>query len=42
LEKKIIGPILREMIGGTISIYSKTTFDCGEKTIILNNSIKII
>jgi hypothetical protein len=41
-SKRIVGPLIREMIGDTLKIYSETFFDCGELPVILNDSIKII
>lgn len=40
--KKIVGPIIRDMVGDTITIYSKTTFNCGERTQSVLDSIKVI
>ena len=30
-SKRIVGPLIREMIGDTIKIYSETYFDCGQQ-----------
>ena len=41
-SKRIVGPLIKEMIGDTIKIYSETFFDCGVSLIILNDSINVI
>ena len=41
-SKRIIGPLITEMIGDTIKIFSKTTFDCGENSVIIKDSINVI
>ena len=41
-SKRIVGPLIKEMIGDTIRIYSKTFFDCGDKSKYIKDSIKII
>jgi len=41
-SKRIIGPLIREMIGDTIKIYSKTYFDCGEDFKIIKDSLNVI
>tara|TARA_B100001769_G_scaffold69443_1_gene51790 strand:- start:723 stop:1382 length:660 start_codon:yes stop_codon:yes gene_type:complete len=41
-SKRIVGPLIKEMIGDTIRIYSKTYFDCGDKSKYVKDSIKII
>ena len=28
-SKRIVGPLIQEMIGDTLTIYSETNFDCG-------------
>ena len=41
-SKRIVGPLIREMIGDTIKIYSRTFFDCGSKSELLRDSISVI
>jgi hypothetical protein len=41
-SKRIVGPLIREMIGDTITIYSETNFDCGTPSKIMRDSIKLI
>ena len=41
-SKRIIGPLIREMIGDTIKIYSETYFDCGEDFRIVKDSLSVI
>lgn len=41
IGKKIVGPILREMIGDTLKIYSITTFSCGNRTESILDSIRV-
>lgn len=41
-SKRIIGPLIKEMIGDTIKIYSKTYFDCGEDFKIIKDSLNVI
>ncbi len=41
-SKRIVGPLIKEMIGDTITIYSKTFFDCGQKSLQVLDSIKVI
>jgi hypothetical protein len=41
-SKRIVGPLIREMIGDTIKIYSETFFDCGMDSKIVRDSISVI
>lgn len=41
-SKRIIGPLIRETIGDTIKIYSKTYFDCGKDFKIIKDSLNVI
>jgi len=41
-SKRIVGPLIKEMLGDTIRIFSKTTFDCGENLIVIKDSINVI
>ena len=41
-SKRIVGPLIREMIGDTIKIYSETFFDCGGDSMWTVNSIDVI
>jgi len=41
-SKRIIGPVIRRMIGDTIKVYSQTKFDCGVESNVINDSINII
>ncbi|PWH11174.1 hypothetical protein DEJ39_02450 [Bacteroidetes bacterium SCGC AAA795-G10] len=40
--KRIVGPLIREMIGDTIKIYSETFFDCGLNSKSVRDSISVI
>ena len=42
LTKQLIGPLIREMIGDTITIHSETVFDCGAPFEVLSDSIRVI
>lgn len=42
LTKQLIGPLIREMIGDTITIHSETVFDCGAPNEVLRDSIRVI
>ena len=42
LTKQLIGPLIREMIGDTITIHSETVFDCGVPNEVLRDSIRVI
>ena len=41
-SKRIVGPLIREMVGDTIKIYSETFFDCGGDSMWTVNSIDVI
>ena len=41
-SKRIVGPLIREMIGDTLKIYSDTFFDCGDDSKIILDSISVI
>lgn len=41
-SKRIVGPLLREMVGDTIKIYSKTFFDCNSVNHEIIDSINVI
>ena len=41
-SKRIVGPIIREMVGDTIKIYSETFFDCVGDSMWTVNSIDVI
>ena len=41
-SKRIVGPIVREMIGDTLKIYSETFFDCGMGSKFMRDSINVI
>ena len=41
-SKRIIGPLIREMIGDTLKIYSETFFDCGMNSESVRDSISVI
>ncbi len=41
-SKRIVGPLISEMIGDTIKIYSETYFDCGSKFRSVKDSISVI
>ena len=41
-SKRIIGPLIREMIGDTLKIYSETFFDCGMDYESVRDSISVI
>ena len=41
-SKRIVGPLIQEMIGDTITVYSQTNFDCGVVSEVVNDSINII
>ena len=41
-SKRIVGPLIREMIGDTLKIYSETFFDCGMNSESLRDSISVI
>ena len=30
ISKRIVGPLIKDMIGDTLTIYSNTVFDCGQ------------
>ena len=40
--KRIVGPLIREMIGDTLKIYSETFFDCGMNSELVRDSISVI
>ena len=42
ISKRIVGPLIQEMIGDTITIYSKTFFDCGQNSLEVLDSLKVI
>ena len=42
LTEQLIGPLIREMIGDTITIHSETLFDCGTPNEVLRDSIRVI
>ena len=41
-SKRIVGPLIRKMIGDTLKIYSETYFDCGMNSESLRDSISVI
>ena len=41
-SKRIVGPLIKDMIGDTIKIYSNTFFDCGSKSEFVRDSISVI
>ena len=41
-SKRIVGPLIREMIGDTLKIYSETFFDCGMGSKFIRDSISVI
>jgi len=41
-SKRIVGPLIREMIGDTLNIYSETFFDCGMGSKFIRDSISVI
>ena len=41
-SKRIVGPLIREMIGDTLKIYSETFFDCGMNSESVRDSISVI
>ena len=41
-SKRIVGPVLKSMIGDTIKVFSQTKFDCGEDSYVIKDSINII
>ena len=41
-SKRIVGPLIRKMIGDTLKIYSETYFDCGDDSKIILDSISVI
>ena len=41
-SKRIIGPLITEMIGDTIKVFSETFFDCGESSKVVRDSISVI
>lgn len=41
-SKRIVGPLIREMIGDTLKIYSETFFDCGMDSESVSDSISVI
>lgn len=41
-SKRIVGPLIREMVGDTIKIYSETYFDCANDFKIVNDSLRVI
>ena len=41
-SKRIVGPLIREMIGDTLKIYSETFFDCGLNSESVRDSISVI
>ena len=41
-SKRIIGPLIREMIGDTLKIFSETYFDCGTDSESARDSISVI
>ena len=41
-SKRIVGPLIREMIGDTLKIYSETFFDCGMDSESVRDSISVI
>jgi len=41
-SKRIVGPLIREMIGDTLKIYSETYFDCGMDSQSVRDSISVI
>ena len=41
-SKRIVGPLIREMIGDTLKIYSVTLFDCGMDSESVRDSISVI
>ena len=40
-SKRIVGPLIKDMVGDTIKIYSKTFFDCSPDTIV-RDSISVV
>lgn len=42
MTEQLIGPLIREMIGDTITIHSETFFDCGVANAFLRDSIRVI
>ena len=41
-SKRIVGPLIRKMIGDTLKIYSETYFDCGMNSESVRDSISVI
>lgn len=41
-SKRNVGPLIREMIGDTLKIYSETFFDCGMNSESVRDSISVI
>ena len=41
-SKRIVGPLIREMMGDTLKIYSETFFDCGMDSEYVRDSISVI
>ena len=41
-SKRIVGPLIREIIGDTLKIYSETFFDCGMNSESVRDSISVI
>ena len=41
-SKRIVGPLINEMIGDTLKIYSETFFDCGLTQSSIRDSISVI
>ena len=41
-SKRIVGPLIREMVGDTLKIYSETFFDCGMNSESVRDSISVI
>ena len=42
LTEQLIGPLIREMIGDTITIHSESVFDCGISNDVQRDSIRVI
>jgi len=42
ITEQLIGPLIREMIGDTITIHSETIFDCGVPNEFLRDFIRVI
>lgn len=41
-SKRIVGPLIQEMIGDTLTIYSETNFDCGDFEVVKDSIFVIV